>query len=616
MFLSNFVKYKTSLLILACAVMVLAASAVAQTTPENKAVPAVLQYCPPNAAAVIQIDTKTFAPIARDFLQAFLDLMREDKTDGSLPPGMEVAFQKAAECTRLIETNFDTMQLYLISGQEKLLLVLRGTPGREDVVRTLMLSLRNAFLAASRNANPPEDLPEPTVENGRYTAPGLPFIFIEGKVASDLPDDVVLCGMPGAFTPEFVDSLGKTPPAVLVSLLKNVDTAKPLWAVGVIPLRNPDAPQTFYGWLNPAGTGDLKITFSFVSKQSAEAGFQDMLEKFTLTDFLQCRVHENDVTISLVPSDVSFQKRFSAAILAGITRARTMAKQAVAKVRLRGLGTAIELYNQAEGKSPADWGQLVDEGYCSAKNLLNPLSRHPDPKWNPDTKKLEGEVDFVLLDYSGLNRDTITQPDKVLSAYAKPEVYKNFPYLGIPVLFVDGHVAEMDAELLEKYILGAKAVRAGRPLPELPPIPVKNPPPSTMPAAKAPGGKMTEFHCYCLETKKEFVIKPEDMRNNMGGNIDINDFHIYSPFTKKRTAVPMTRCPNCEKYFVPEYLLKMDKGEKVEPKATDLICPHCKTDVIQWYRDHRKKRNGQRPEQRKRRPRRRLEQTTKDLESF
>lgn len=60
----------------------------------------------------------------------------------------------------------------------------------------------------------------------------------------------------------------------------------------------------------------------------------------------------------------------------------------------------------------------------------------------------------------------------------------------------------------------------------------------------------------------------------------------------------MTKCPACEKWFVPEYLKtalenrkNKNKGEMMPlPMDGNLICPHCKTDIIQWYRDHRKKR--------------------------
>lgn len=109
--------------------------------------------------------------------------------------------------------------------------------------------------------------------------------------------------------------------------------------------------------------------------------------------------------------------------------------------------------------------------------------------------------------------------------------------------------------------------------------------------------EITEMHFYCLETGKEFVVKPEDMYKNnetmdpeMMGPMGMR---MISPYTNERTAVPMTLCPNCKKYFVPEYYLQEHTDDEsyymMEPGG-NLICPHCNTDIIQWYRDHRKKR--------------------------
>lgn len=112
-----------------------------------------------------------------------------------------------------------------------------------------------------------------------------------------------------------------------------------------------------------------------------------------------------------------------------------------------------------------------------------------------------------------------------------------------------------------------------------------------------PHPKITEMHFYCLETGKEFVVKPEDLYKNeeylegdIGGPMGM---YVMSPYTNERTAVPMTLCPNCKKYFVPEYYLQEhydDEAYYMMENQGDLICPHCKTDIIQWYRNHRKKR--------------------------
>lgn len=110
--------------------------------------------------------------------------------------------------------------------------------------------------------------------------------------------------------------------------------------------------------------------------------------------------------------------------------------------------------------------------------------------------------------------------------------------------------------------------------------------------------EITEMHFYCLETGKEFVVKPEDMyKNNDMMEMDImgpGGMRMISPYTNERTAVPMTLCPNCKKYFVPEYYLQEYEDDEsyynMMENQGNLVCPHCNTDIIQWYRDHRKKR--------------------------
>lgn len=121
------------------------------------------------------------------------------------------------------------------------------------------------------------------------------------------------------------------------------------------------------------------------------------------------------------------------------------------------------------------------------------------------------------------------------------------------------------------------------------PTPQKNPPATSMPVAKAPPLLKREFHFYCLETNKEFVLSVDDLQKEM--NAEANpDGKVLSPYSKKRTGVPMTLCPNCKKYFVPPYFREKKDGEPITPIETNLICPHCNTDVIQWYRNHRKMR--------------------------
>jgi hypothetical protein len=105
----------------------------------------------------------------------------------------------------------------------------------------------------------------------------------------------------------------------------------------------------------------------------------------------------------------------------------------------------------------------------------------------------------------------------------------------------------------------------------------------------------TELHYFCLDSEKEFVIKPDfskpetmmEQMDPMGGML------AMSPYTNQRTAVPMTQCPECKKWFVPEYLKTMDPRKGTPATQMGMgkqVCPFCQTDILDWYRRHRKKR--------------------------
>ena len=110
----------------------------------------------------------------------------------------------------------------------------------------------------------------------------------------------------------------------------------------------------------------------------------------------------------------------------------------------------------------------------------------------------------------------------------------------------------------------------------------------------------SEWHAFCLKTEKEFVIKPDEMQpggENGPDGIGRPDGLYKSPFTNEYTAVMMTKCPNCEKWFVPEYMKKaLARAESGSPMMMppdtegDTICPYCETNIVQWYREHRKHR--------------------------
>lgn len=609
------------LFILGCILLFLPAiPAFAQTAPpEVKAVQEVMKCCPPDAMAVIHVDAKIVGPVVREVLNDFRREMAKEEKNADQPPGLGTVVLNAEIITEIIETNFDRMNVFILPAEQRmpfsLLVAFQGDATKDNVIQKYFSCLQKIQSAmeyrpgATQAASQPA-LPE--AKNGRYELPGVPFCFINGKEASDVPDDIILCGLMGLLTPEFVSSLGKTPPEKLLSLLKKTDTTKPVWGAMTVPdSASSRAPKSIRGWLDPSGTGNLNVTFSFASREALEASdMKGFLPKLDLSSFLQYREEGNDVILSLVKSNEPFAQQAYLALTSFVTRARNLAKQAIASVRLRGLGTAIILYEQAEGEAPANWEALLEKCYAPASSLHNPLSGNPRPTWNAETKTLKGKTDYVLLDFSSLILSGLERPDKTLLAYAKPEIYKEYSYLKIPALFADGHVAQMDAALLEKYIAGTKAVLEGKPLPELPPIPQEHP--AAKPARRSlKDTSEFKIRCYCLEAKKEFdiTLTPEDV----SGFNPTEGAHIMSPYTKKRTGVPMTLCPKCKKWFVPDYYKNQKKGE-MQPQDVKLICPHCKTDLIQWYRDHRKKRSAS--GSRRRRPRTMPAEEKEEAEAF
>lgn len=117
---------------------------------------------------------------------------------------------------------------------------------------------------------------------------------------------------------------------------------------------------------------------------------------------------------------------------------------------------------------------------------------------------------------------------------------------------------------------------------------------SVIVAATGGGGSSPEPQAvkfYCLETGKEFTLEPEEMDEQMMMMMDpAMGGRVTSPFTNKKTAVQMTRCPACEKYFVPEYLKNapVEGGDPMmglDPEAmSKTTCPHCGTNLQEYYR--------------------------------
>ena len=102
---------------------------------------------------------------------------------------------------------------------------------------------------------------------------------------------------------------------------------------------------------------------------------------------------------------------------------------------------------------------------------------------------------------------------------------------------------------------------------------------------KTVGGGV-RFHC--MECKKGFGVPVKEIRrlSRRGGGGLVVD----CPLCKAKDAgVRMRRCPNpkCKKYFVSQIAQATYEAKKAgtEPDLEGVkeICPHCKTDIFDWY---------------------------------
>lgn len=90
-------------------------------------------------------------------------------------------------------------------------------------------------------------------------------------------------------------------------------------------------------------------------------------------------------------------------LLPSVNRARELAKQAVCKTRLKGIGIALELYNQSENGYPSSWVNLVENGYASEKNFQCPSDPNLENGsyfYLPPQESDSGEM-FVMCDLQG-----------------------------------------------------------------------------------------------------------------------------------------------------------------------------------------------------------------------
>ncbi len=111
--------------------------------------------------------------------------------------------------------------------------------------------------------------------------------------------------------------------------------------------------------------------------------------------------------------------------------------------------------------------------------------------------------------------------------------------------------------------------------------------------------ELKDMHFFCMETEKEFVLTPEDIKKMIEGKREAGappilgmmgpEMFVESPYTNQKTGVLMKECPNCKKYFVPESIKATYYEETLTKKQMKTVCPHCGTNLLEWYKKNRKK---------------------------
>ena len=210
------------------------------------------------------------------------------------------------------------------------------------------------------------------------------------------------------------------------------------------------------------------------------------------------------------------------------------------------------------------------------------------------TKKLTGLVDYTYIYYKN---PTITQsnPAGTLLMYENPAISKDRL---VSCLFADAHVERVPVAKFRELL--KKSLDAGG-------VQVPQPAGTTTPK-KSPARGELGMHFWDLAAKKEIVLTPEDFKGK-GNDMMMGPMGMglmMNPKTGNRTLLRMELCPSCEKWFLPDTykdvslndfgengMLIGKNGKEMDPvmmgAGQSKTCPLCGIDIIQFYRDKRKK---------------------------
>jgi prepilin-type processing-associated H-X9-DG protein len=435
-----------------CAAALLAAGFVAvgsgcgkaqASKPAGVALERAMKYAPAGAAGLIHVEVKA---LVKDVLAGVVKGLEPN----AIPAEVVQAANKVAEKT-------ESVDVFLLGS---------GDGPRRTLASMLLVVVHGALTPADVNEalkaipNLPPGMTLKKGEKGRYSVENerTPILVLFGGEAPELPAGVVVGGLAPMLTSEFLAGLGKGKNDELAQLLKDVDTAAPIWAAvqmeKIVPA--PDAPKTIAGAIYLLGGGKTKIALDF---QDAEAAGK--FEKETKVAYengkailsaLEVTREAGVVTIASKTTDPLVPK-----IAEGFAKARAASRQAVPMANLKSLGRCCMMYAATHGGFfPPDWVTMFKWVFYSDPNariserdaglLVSPLSGKKAKVL--ESGELGFEPDYVCLKYTML-AEAITTPAEMVLAYERPENYKNEK---TAVLYVDGHVEILRIDEFQKQL--------------------------------------------------------------------------------------------------------------------------------------------------------------------
>ena len=110
----------------------------------------------------------------------------------------------------------------------------------------------------------------------------------------------------------------------------------------------------------------------------------------------------------------------------------------------------------------------------------------------------------------------------------------------------------------------------------------------------ARGQRLTEMHFECTKCQHQFTKRPDELSQGGPEGMGFEEMGMAQldcpKCGEKKSCLPMVKCPKCGEYYLGEStkqqaaLLKAPVPSK-RPEPLRDICPHCKQDRMEWYRE-------------------------------